>query len=107
MRADSNHVGVRLDGPPLAIRFQQEMLSRGVAVGAVEILPDGRPLILGRGHSVTGGYPVAAVVSRTQTDLLGQMRPGDRVRFRAIDLQSAIDEARFRHLEAAAYLGAG
>lgn len=107
VRTDSNHVGVRLDGAPLAGRLRQEMLSRGVAVGAVEILPDGRPLILGRGHSVTGGYPVAAVVSRTQTDLLGQLRPGDRVRFRAIDLQSAIADARFRHLEAADLLNAG
>jgi biotin-dependent carboxylase-like uncharacterized protein len=106
VRADSNHVGVRLDGAPLAVHSREEMLSRGVAVGAVEILPDGRPLILGRGHSVTAGYPVAAVVSRTQTDLLGQMRPGDRVRFRAIDLPSAIAAARSRALATAAYLDA-
>jgi biotin-dependent carboxylase-like uncharacterized protein len=97
VRPESNKVGIRLVGP--AIRSssrRRELLSRGVAVGAVEILPNGEPLILGPSHSVTAGYPVVAVVVRPHTNRLGQLRPGDIVRFRLTDLHSAVTSARAR-----------
>jgi biotin-dependent carboxylase-like uncharacterized protein len=103
VRTDSNHAGIRLDGPPMMSGSRRELFSRGVTVGAVQLLPSGQPLILGRGNSVTGGYPVVAVVSRTHTDLLGQLRPGDTVLFRATDILSAIDGARAQGRTLAGY----
>ncbi len=54
-----------------------------VLPGSVQIPPDGRPFVLGRDSGVTGGYPVVGVVPIHSLDLVGQLRPGDRFRFRA------------------------
>jgi allophanate hydrolase subunit 2 len=43
--------------------------------------PDGQPIILGPDAPVTGGYPVIAVVVDADLDAVGQLRPGDTVRF--------------------------
>ena len=55
------------------------LASEGVVRGAVQVPPDGRPVVLGPDHPVTGGYPVVAVVE--QVDALAQAAPGVPVRF--------------------------
>ena len=77
----SNHVGIRLEGPAFSGVEVPEQLSRGVGAGAVELLPSGQPLVLHRGRGVTAGYPIIAVVTSADLDRMGQVRPGDRVRF--------------------------
>ena len=80
----TNRVAVRLDGPVLTRTDTftgREMPSAALVVGAVQVPPDGRPVVFGVDHPVTGGYPVAAVVRRNAHGLLGQLRPGDAVRF--------------------------
>lgn len=94
----SNHVGLRLrrtDRGPLPRReVATEVLSRGVPVGAVEV-PDGDEiLVLHRGRGVTAGYPVLAVVTSVGLSLLGQARPGDRVRFRHVTCAAAVADYR-------------
>lgn len=84
--ARADRVGVRLDGPPLARTDgrarQGELASEGMLPGAVQVPPDGCPVILGPDGPVTGGYPVVAVVTDATRDALAQARPGTRVRFR-------------------------
>jgi hypothetical protein len=46
--------------------------------------PDGRPVLFGPDHPITGGYPVVGVLTDASCDLLAQLRPGQRVRFRAV-----------------------
>ncbi|HJG81349.1 MAG TPA: allophanate hydrolase [Brevibacterium senegalense] len=75
----SDHIGVRLEGHSLVRTIGDEILSRGVPVGAVEIPPTGGMIMLLRGRPLTAGYPVPAVVARGWHHLLGQIRPGDRV----------------------------
>jgi biotin-dependent carboxylase-like uncharacterized protein len=82
VRADSNRIGVRLDGPPLARTRAGELPSEATLPGALQVPPDGRPIVLGPDAPVTGGYPVVAVVRDSDLDLAGQLRPGDVVRFR-------------------------
>ncbi|MEZ0448171.1 biotin-dependent carboxyltransferase family protein [Cellulomonas sp. ICMP 17802] len=80
----TNRVAVRLDGPVVARRpdrVGRELPSEGLVVGAVQVPPDGRPVVFSVDHPVTGGYPVAAVVRRHALGRLGQLRPGDPVRF--------------------------
>lgn len=80
----TNRVAVRLDGPAIArvATFAgHELPSEGLVVGAVQVPPDGQPVVFSVDHPVTGGYPVAAVVRRRAIGLLGQLRPGDPVRF--------------------------
>lgn len=81
VRADSNRIGVRLDGPPLARTRADELPSEATLPGALQVPPDGRPIVLGPDAPVTGGYPVIAVVRDADLDLAGQLRPGQPLRF--------------------------
>ena len=81
---DANRVGVRLDGPALGRRFSGEMPSEPMVTGALQIPPNGQPIIFLADHPVTGGYPVIGVVTHVDLHLAGQLRPGRSVRFRAI-----------------------
>lgn len=77
----SDRVGVRLAGPPLRLRWPQRQLpSEGATRGAIQVPPNGQPVILGPDHPVTGGYPVIGVVADSDTDALAQLRPGQPVR---------------------------
>ena len=78
----SDRVGVRLAGPGITHRWPGRQLpSEGAVRGAVQVPPDGQPIILGADHPVTGGYPVIGVVIDADTDGLAQLRPGQPVRF--------------------------
>jgi KipI family sensor histidine kinase inhibitor len=77
----SNRVAVRLDGPPLPRLDRGELPSEPLVPGAVQVPPDGLPVVFGADHPVTGGYPVPAVVEAASVDAAAQLRPGDAVRF--------------------------
>lgn len=77
----SDRVGVRLVGPPLQHRWpDRQLASEGVTRGAIQVPPNGQPVILGPDHPTTGGYPVIGVVIDADTDRVGQLRPGQPVR---------------------------
>ncbi|MDI9897448.1 biotin-dependent carboxyltransferase family protein [Rhodococcus sp. IEGM 1381] len=78
--SNSNRVGVRLAGPPLAIG-SVDLRSEGMALGAIQVPPSGEPIIFLADHPVTGGYPVIGVVTEDDLDLLGQAAVGSSVRF--------------------------
>lgn len=78
----SDRVGVRLDGPPLRRRDPgRELASEPVVTGALQVPPDGHPVLLGPDRPTTGGYPVIGVVIDDDVDRAAQFRPGDQVRF--------------------------
>ncbi|MEV8506392.1 biotin-dependent carboxyltransferase family protein [Actinoplanes sp. NPDC051475] len=77
----SNSVGLRLDGPALTRSRPEELPSEGVVRGAVQVPPDGRPIVFQADHPVTGGYPVIAVLTPQAADRAAQLRPGARIRF--------------------------
>ncbi|NKE55818.1 biotin-dependent carboxyltransferase family protein [Lentzea sp. PSKA42] len=79
----SNRVGTRLNGTRLN-RRDGEIPSEGVITGAVQVPPDGQPVVFLNDHPTTGGYPVIGVVDRDHLRFFGQARPGTSVRFRPI-----------------------
>ncbi|HET7704035.1 MAG TPA: biotin-dependent carboxyltransferase family protein [Candidatus Limnocylindrales bacterium] len=85
----SDRVGIRLDGPPLPPGSGGEVRTHGVAWGAVQVPPDGRPIVLGVDHQTTGGYRVAGVVIAADRPVLGQLGPGARVRLLETDPPAA------------------
>lgn len=87
--SDSDRMGVRLLGHEPAHRATPAVASRGTITGAVQIPPDGGPVVLLCDHATVGGYPVAATVVRADLGVLGQLRPGDAVRFELVDLGDA------------------
>ncbi len=77
----SDRVGMRLVGRPLFYRQEDRHLpSEGATRGAIQVPPNGQPVILGPDHPVTGGYPVIGVVTDADADKAAQIRPGQRVR---------------------------
>lgn len=80
--SSSDRIGVRLDGPTIERAAAKELPSEPCVRGSIQVAGDGRPVVLGPDHPVTGGYPVIAVVIDAHTDRLAQARPGDTVRLR-------------------------
>ena len=80
--SDSNRIGIRLEGPPLARLDRGELLSEGLVTGAIQVTSAGQPIVLGPDHPTTGGYPVIAVVIAADIALTGQLAPGAKVRLR-------------------------
>ena len=81
--SESNRVGLRLAGTPLARLRDGELPSEGMARGALQVPPSGTPVLFLADHPVTGGYPVIGYVTDADVDRCGQLRPGQTVRFRA------------------------
>jgi len=79
---NSNRVGVRLQGAPLIRSRPGELPSEGMVQGAVQVPPNGRPIVFLADHPPTGGYPVIAVVTAVDLPAIAQLRPGDTLRFR-------------------------
>lgn len=77
----SDRVGLRLGGAPLVRRRHDELLSEGIVEGAVQVPPDGQPIVMLADHPTTGGYPVIAVVDPADLRLVAQRPPGATVRF--------------------------
>ncbi|WP_104111654.1 carboxyltransferase domain-containing protein [Arthrobacter sp. N199823] len=79
----SNRVGVRLQGTPLQRSRAGELPSEGTVAGAIQIPPEGLPVLFLADHPITGGYPVIGVVVDHQLDLAAQVPIGGSIRFRA------------------------
>ena len=84
----SDRMGVRLEGEPIEVP-QRELVSEPVSPGAVQALPSGQCVVLGVDGQTIGGYPKIAHVIGADVDKIGQLRPGDRVRFERVDLEEA------------------
>ncbi|VTR78622.1 KipI antagonist [Cellulomonas hominis] len=85
----SNRVATRLEGSSVRRVDRGELPSEPLVPGAVQVPPDGRPVVFGADHPVTGGYPVLAVLDAPSRDVAAQLRPGDRVVFRLVPDPSA------------------
>lgn len=73
----SNRIGLRLAGVPIARRRTTELPPEPMVLGAVQVPPDGQPVVFLRDHPTTGGYPVIGVVRGADLGICAQARPGD------------------------------
>ncbi|MEU6138242.1 biotin-dependent carboxyltransferase family protein [Nocardioides sp. NPDC047086] len=81
----SDRVGVRLEGDvPLERDVAGELPSEGAVTGAIQVPPDGQPVLFLPDHPLTGGYPIIGAVIDRDLDLAGQLPPGVRIRFRPV-----------------------
>ncbi|MFF4397550.1 biotin-dependent carboxyltransferase family protein [Streptomyces sp. NPDC001480] len=80
----SNRIGLRTEGPALERARPGELPSEGMVLGAVQVPPNGRPVVFLADHPTTGGYPVIAVVRAADLPAAGQALPGTPVRFVAV-----------------------
>ncbi|MGW2722495.1 5-oxoprolinase subunit C family protein [Streptomyces sp. NPDC001492] len=82
--AASNRIGLRTEGPALERALPGELPSEGMVLGAIQVPPDGRPVVFLADHPTTGGYPVIAVVHPQDLPAVAQAAPGTPVRFVAM-----------------------
>ena len=77
-----DRTGIRLKGPVIQQKggLEKSIISEGVVSGAIQIPGDGQPIII-LGETVTGGYRKIATVISADLHRLGQLRPGNMVRF--------------------------
>jgi biotin-dependent carboxylase-like uncharacterized protein len=78
--AHTSRVGIRLDGATMDAP-QESLPSLGMVTGAIQVPPNGSPIVLGPDHGTTGGYPVIGVVIPDDMCALAQQVPGNTVRF--------------------------
>ena len=84
----SDRRGLRLAGPAVSY-LGGSLPSQGVLPGAIQIPPNGQPIILGWDGPVTGGYPVIAGVITADWARLAQLKPGDTMRFETMEVERA------------------
>ncbi|MFD3511520.1 biotin-dependent carboxyltransferase family protein [Streptomyces sp. NPDC058657] len=100
----ANRIGLRTQGPALARARHGELPSEGMVLGAVQVPPDGLPVVFLADHPVTGGYPVIGVVPEEHLPAAAQAVPGTPIRFvlrrwRATGPRSNFGEQVLRHAE--------
>jgi biotin-dependent carboxylase-like uncharacterized protein len=91
---ESNRMGLRLEGAAIPAPASGEMISEGVALGAVQVPEGGLPIILFVEQQTTGGYPKIANVISADFHSLGQLRPRDEIRFERVEWETARDLLR-------------
>ena len=80
----SNRIGLRLEGPALRRVDSRELESEGMVLGAVQVPPNGQPVVFLNDHPTTGGYPVIGVVLGEDLPTCAQLRPGEPIGFEVV-----------------------
>jgi antagonist of KipI len=89
----SDRMGTRLRGRGLVPSEAAGLPSEGVAMGIIQVPPDGQPIVLMADRQTTGGYAVIATVISADLPVLAQLRPGSSVRFRRVGVEEAQESA--------------
>jgi antagonist of KipI len=82
---NSDRMGYRLIGPDLTLNGELEMVSAAVDFGTIQLLPDGQLIVLMAEGQTAGGYPRIGHVISIDLPLIGQLGPGDKVRFHPVE----------------------
>ncbi|MDR2314222.1 MAG: biotin-dependent carboxyltransferase family protein [Spirochaetaceae bacterium] len=86
---DSDRMGIRLEGPTVAFAGEADIVSDGIALGAVQVPGSGKPIVLLHDRQTTGGYAKIGAVITRDLWLLAQAPGGSAVRFKRIDPRRA------------------
>lgn len=68
------------------------LISCGTVPGAIQIPPDGNPIVLMADAQTTGGYPIIGTVILSDLDILAQAQPGTKIKFEKISVKEAVEE---------------
>ncbi len=85
----SDRMGYRLEGPAIKHKGDFNIITEGLTLGAVQIIGDGKPIVMMADHHSAGGYSKIAHVITVDMHFLAQMKPGDKVSFQKIDVEEA------------------
>ena len=86
-----DRMGCRLDGAAIQHKDTGDIISDGIAFGAIQVPSAGTPIIMLADRQTTGGYTKIANVITADFRILGQLKAGDKVRFEKVSIQQAQD----------------
>jgi len=86
---NSNRMGYRFNGVPVYTKQPTELISTAVTKGTIQLLPNGRPLLLMADHQTTGGYPRIGHVISADIPKLAQFEPGETIQFKELSITEA------------------
>lgn len=89
----SDRTGCRLSGPKIPAP-PEEMWSDTLLPGHLQVPPNGQPILLLSECPTVGGYPRLASVLSADLTRAAQLGPGDRVSFRRVTLEEAVQARR-------------
>jgi biotin-dependent carboxylase-like uncharacterized protein len=89
MTPQSDRMGARLRGPRIAHARGHDIISDGTALGSIQVPGDGQPIVLLVDRQSTGGYTKIATVCSFDIGRLAQVKPGQRLAFRAVSVEDA------------------
>jgi biotin-dependent carboxylase-like uncharacterized protein len=92
--ARSDRMAYFLDGPRLTHACGYNIVSDGIAMGAIQVPGDGRPIVLMADRQSTGGYPKIATIIGPDLGRLAQARPGTVFKFAAVSIDEAVAARR-------------
>jgi biotin-dependent carboxylase-like uncharacterized protein len=93
----SDRMGYRLEGPPLVRRGKVELISEGMAPGAIQVPAGGQPIVMMADCPTTGGYPKIGAVASADLPVLAQCVPDkSKIRFQKTTIEKA--QERYRAL---------
>ena len=87
--SQSDRMGYRLEGQPLELMINEELVSSAVNIGTIQLFPNGQLIILMADHQTTGGYPRMAHIISCDLPQLAQQSPGSPIRFQMISHSKA------------------
>lgn len=90
----SSRVGYRLEGPVVPSHLPADLASEPACAGAIQLPPEGQPIVLMADHPTVGGYPIIGVVPAYAVGMLAQRTPGSNVRFRPETRDDALARLR-------------
>jgi len=90
----SDRMGYRLEGAAIKHLHGHNIVSDGTVDGSIQVPGNGAPIVLMPDRGTTGGYPKIATVISADLGRLAQTSPGTALRFKAVSLAEAQDEAR-------------
>ena len=84
-----DRMGCRLDGAVIEHVTDGNIISDGIAFGAIQVPTEGKPIIMMADRQTIGGYTKIATVISADFRLLGQLKAGDKVQFEKVSIQEA------------------
>ena len=90
----ADRMGYRLEGAVLVHSKGYNIVSDGIATGAIQVPGTGQPIILLADHQTSGGYPKIAVVISADLPRLASMSPSAKIRFQEVSVEDAEDICR-------------
>ena len=84
-----DRMGVRMEGPFVESKMGSDIISDGIALGAMQVPAHGKPIILLADHQTAGGYAKIGTVASVDLPKVVQRRIDDKIRFKSITVEEA------------------